>query len=52
MRRRVARFVLVHDTKNGKNQPNEHNMYQMVKKYPKCPKYIPNGRKMYQQLPI
>jgi hypothetical protein len=34
---RVARFVLVHDTKTGKNVPNEHTMCQMVIKYPKCP---------------
>jgi hypothetical protein len=33
---RVARFFLVHDTKTGKNVPNEHKMYQMVIKYPKC----------------
>jgi hypothetical protein len=29
----VARFFLVHDTKTGKNAPNEHKMYQMVIKY-------------------
>jgi hypothetical protein len=34
---RVARFLLVHDTKTGKNVPNEYKMYQMVIKYPKCP---------------
>jgi hypothetical protein len=34
---RVARFFLVHDTKTGKNVPNEHKMYQMVIKYPKWP---------------
>jgi hypothetical protein len=34
---RVARFFLVHDTNAGKNVPNEHKMYQMVMKYPKCP---------------
>jgi hypothetical protein len=27
---RVARFFLVHDTKTGKNVPNEHKMYQML----------------------
>jgi hypothetical protein len=32
---RVARFFLVHDTKAGKNVPNEHKMYRMVTKYPK-----------------
>jgi hypothetical protein len=34
---RVARFFLVHDTKTGKNLPNEHKTYQMDIKYPKCP---------------
>jgi hypothetical protein len=34
---RVARFFLVHDTKPGKNVPNEDKMYQMVIKYPKTP---------------
>jgi hypothetical protein len=34
---RVARFFLVHGTKNMKNIPNEHKMHQMVIKYPKCP---------------
>jgi hypothetical protein len=29
------------------NVPNEHKMYQMVIKYPKCPYNIPNGRKIY-----
>jgi hypothetical protein len=33
---RVARFFLVHYTKTGKNVPNEHKMYLMVIKYPKC----------------
>jgi hypothetical protein len=31
---RVARFLLVHDAKTGKNVPNEQIMYQMVMKYP------------------
>jgi hypothetical protein len=35
VRGRVARFLLAHDTKTGKNAPNEHKMYQMVVKYPK-----------------
>jgi hypothetical protein len=26
-----------HDTKTGKNVPNEHKMYQMFINYPKCP---------------
>jgi hypothetical protein len=41
---RVARFFLVHDTKAGKNVPNE---YKMVIKYPKHPLNIPNGHKLY-----
>jgi uncharacterized protein YdaU (DUF1376 family) len=32
-----ARFLLVHDTKAGKNVPNEHKMYQMVIKFPEWP---------------
>jgi hypothetical protein len=43
---RVARFFLVHDTKTGKNVPNEHKMYQMVIKYPKWLQNIPNGHKI------
>jgi hypothetical protein len=34
---RVARFLLVHVTKTGKNVQNEHKMYKMVIAYPKCP---------------
>jgi hypothetical protein len=34
---RAARFVLVQDTKTGKNVPNEHKMYRMVITYPKYP---------------
>jgi hypothetical protein len=49
---RVARFVLVYDTKTGKNVPNEQQMYQMVIKYPKCQSNIPNGHKFYQYFPI
>jgi hypothetical protein len=33
---RVARFFMVHDATTGKNVPNEHKMYQIVIKYPKC----------------
>jgi hypothetical protein len=33
---RVARFYIARDTKTRKNVPNEHKMYQMVIKYPKC----------------
>jgi hypothetical protein len=32
---RVARFFMVHDTKNRKNVQNVHKMYQMVIKYHK-----------------
>jgi hypothetical protein len=32
---KVARFFLVHDTKTGKNVPNEHKMYQMNTKFTK-----------------
>jgi hypothetical protein len=34
---RIARFFFVHDTKTGKNVPNEYKMHQMVIKYPKSP---------------
>jgi hypothetical protein len=34
---RVSRFFLVHDTKTGKNVPNEYKMYQMVIKYTQSP---------------
>jgi hypothetical protein len=37
---------------NRKNVPNEHKMYQMVIKYPKCLLNIPNGHKIYQHFPI
>jgi hypothetical protein len=37
MQNRVASFFLVHDTKTGKNVPNEHTMFQMGLKYPKRP---------------
>jgi hypothetical protein len=33
----------VHDTKTGTKIRNEHKMYQMVIKYPKCLENIPNG---------
>jgi hypothetical protein len=45
---RVAIFLSVHNTKNGKNIPNKHKMYQMLIKYPKCPQNIPDGHKVYQ----
>jgi hypothetical protein len=32
----AARFLLVRDTKTGKNVPNAHKMDPMVIKYPKC----------------
>jgi hypothetical protein len=47
-----CQIFLVHDTKNGKNIPNEHEMYQIVIKYLKSLLIIPNGHKKYQQLPI
>jgi hypothetical protein len=37
---------------NRKNVPNQHKMYQMVIKFPKCLKNIPNGHKTYQHFPI
>jgi hypothetical protein len=37
VRLRVARFFLVHDTKTGKNVPNENKIYHRVIKYPKAP---------------
>jgi hypothetical protein len=43
---RVARFFLVHDTKNGKNVPNGNKMYQILIKYPKCQLNIPKGHKI------
>jgi ribosomal protein S27E len=33
---RVARFFLVHETKTGRNIPNEHKLYQIIIIYPKC----------------
>jgi hypothetical protein len=32
---RVARFLIIQDTKNGKNIPDDHKIYQMAKKYTK-----------------
>jgi hypothetical protein len=37
---------------SGKNVPNEHKMYGTVIKYPKYPRNIPNGYKIYQHFPI
>jgi hypothetical protein len=34
---RIARLFLVHDTKTGKNVPNENKMYRIVIKYSKWP---------------
>jgi hypothetical protein len=39
----------VHDTKKGLTVPNEHEMYQMVIKYPRCLSNIPNGHEIHQQ---
>jgi hypothetical protein len=41
----VVRFFLAHDTKTGKNVPNEHAVCQL-------PQNIPNGHKMYQHFSI
>jgi hypothetical protein len=41
-----------HDTKTRKNVPNEHKMYQMVKKYPECLQNISNGHKIDHQFSI
>jgi hypothetical protein len=41
--RRVARFFMVNDTRTRKN---EHKMYQMSVKYPKCLQNVPNGDKI------
>jgi hypothetical protein len=45
---RVARYYLVHDTKTVKNVPNEHKMYPMVIKYPRCLQTIPKGHKVHR----
>jgi exonuclease V gamma subunit len=47
---RVARFFLGHFTKTGRNVQHEHNMYQMVIKYPKWPKNMTNGLKIFSNL--
>jgi hypothetical protein len=52
---RVARFFFGHDTKTGKNAPNEQKMYQMVIKYSKSPfqmtiKYLSQSKAL-QNLP-
>jgi hypothetical protein len=47
----VARFLLVRDTKTGKNVHNEHKLYQMIIKYPKCPLNVQDGHKIYQHFP-
>jgi hypothetical protein len=41
LRSRVARFFLVLDTKNRKNVPIEHKLYQMAKKFPNLSKIFP-----------
>jgi hypothetical protein len=45
---RVARLSLEHDTKNRKNVPKEHKMYQMFIKYLKCAQNTSNGHKIFQ----
>jgi hypothetical protein len=42
----------VHDTKTGKNVPNEHTMYQMVIKYPKWQSNVPIGHNIFKHFPI
>jgi hypothetical protein len=34
---RVARFLLLRNTKTGRNVPKQFKMYQMVINFPKCP---------------
>jgi hypothetical protein len=43
---------LVHDTKTGKNVPNDHKPCQKAVNYTKWPYVIPNGHKIYQHFPI
>jgi hypothetical protein len=44
---RFDRFILVHDTKTGKNVPNEHKSYQMVIKCPTYPKIFQMAKKYF-----
>jgi hypothetical protein len=45
---RVARFILLKNTKTGDNVPNEHKIYPMAKKYTKWQKYsVPRPSKIY-----
>jgi hypothetical protein len=54
---RVARFVLIQNTKAGKNIPNYHTIYQMAityiyqmgTKYTKWAQNIPNDHTIYLQ---
>jgi hypothetical protein len=41
---------LVHDTKTGKNVPNEHKMYQMNTKFTKWTQNAPNEHKIFQMV--
>jgi hypothetical protein len=45
--RQSFRPGLPDDTKPGKNVPNEHKMYQMVIKHPKCLQNDHNDHKVY-----
>jgi hypothetical protein len=45
-------YFLVHDTKIGKNVPNEHKMYQRIIKFPQWLQNIANGHKIYQHFSI
>jgi hypothetical protein len=49
---RVARFVLVRNTKTGKNVPNEHKLYRNGNKKSQISVNIPNGQKIYQHFLI
>jgi hypothetical protein len=50
---RVARFVLVQNTKTGKNIPKDNKIYQMATKMPTGRKVgRPNGHRKYQCLPM
>jgi hypothetical protein len=44
--------LYIHDSQTRKNVPNEHEIYQMVIKYPTSPSNIPNGFKIYKHFPI
>jgi hypothetical protein len=43
---RVARFFSVPHSKNGKNVPNNHELYKMTAEYTKWQKYSPKSHKI------